>query len=66
MARCYRCDAPQCMYDFGPCSNCGLPAGMYHDDINNKNYPDKRTPKQIEEDRIDREEELGEPFDIDE
>ena len=66
MARCNRCDAPTCMYDFGPCSNYGLPGDRYNDEYANSKWPDKRTPKQIEEDRLDRLEELGEPFDFSE
>ena len=65
MARCDRCDAPMCMFSFGPCSNCGLPGDRYNDDYANKNYPDTRNPEQMEQDRIDREEELT-PFNVDE
>ena len=59
MARCDRCQAPQCMFYFGPCDNCGLPSYLLNNESNNNSYPDIRPPEKIEQDRRDREWELG-------
>ncbi len=60
MARCDRCDAAQCMFDFKNCENCGLPSDLFWTKESHARYPDIRSDDAILQDFLDRKDELDE------